>query len=215
MKIVFLIFAVVVLFPCMQAGTLTPETVDRETVSTVRKYVYADSMGNRLIIENSFSRGGAYTDSHGKGYSTIMFWTRIINETENPLELTIDLPIHSYEVPTLPGKYFKVLIPPDTLTLDRELLQDYGIKDLKSFIDNSIHKPVSLKRTISPKESSGFYFVLLFDSGVPGPTRTGLFIKGQDLYYNVTRYSGKKGGTFVDEKEIHCGSINLKNLIRR
>ncbi len=204
-------------FSCGQPSKSTPENFEIETVNSIRKYEYADSMGKRLIIENSFPRGVKYTDPNGKEYSKIMFWTRIINETEKALELKIDLPVQSYEVPTLTGKYFKILIPSDTMTLDKEPLQDYGIKDLKSFLDNSIHKASYLKRTINPNESSGFYVVILFDNGVSGPTRTGLSIKGQNLFYKVTRYDGKQGGSLalIDEKEINCGSINLKNLVRQ
>ena len=178
------------------------------------KYEYADSVGKRLIIQNSFPRGGIkYTDSNGEVYVYAVFWTRIINETDNPLELKIDFPIDSYEVPSLPGKYFKILVPPDTMTLDKEPLFNHGLTDLESFLDNSIHKPSSLKRTINPKESGGFYVAILFDNGVVGPFRTGLSIKGQNLFYKVTRYTGKQGVSLVDEKEIHCGSINLKNLM--
>jgi hypothetical protein len=102
------------------------------------------------------------------------------------------------------------------MTLDKEPLPDYGIKDLKSFLDINIEKPSSLKRTINPKQSSGFYVAILCDSGVVGPTRTGLSIKGQNLYYKVTRYTVKRGdlqAELVDEKEINCGSINLKDLV--
>ena len=178
------------------------------------KHEYADSMGKRLIIQNSFSRGIKYTDPNGKKENKVLFWTRINNETENPLELNIDFPVE-YEVPSLPGRYFKILLPSDTMTLDKEPLPDYGITDLKSFLDNSMHKPSSLKRTINPKESGGFYVAILFDSGVIGPFRTGLSIKGQNLFYKVTRYAGKQGVSLVDEKEIHCGKINLKSLMLR
>ena len=172
------------------------------------KYEYTDSIGKRLIIQNSLSRGIKYTDPNGKKENKVLFWTRITNETENPLELNIDFPVE-YEVPSLPGRYFKILLPSDTMALDKEPLPDYGITDLKSFLDNSIHKPSSLKRTINPKESGGFYVAILFDKGVIGPFRTGLSIKGQNLFYKVTRYAGKQGLPFVDEKEINCGSINL------
>jgi hypothetical protein len=179
------------------------------------KYEYTDSIGKRLIIQNSYPRGIKYTDPNGKEYSKFIFWTRIINETDNPLELKIDFPVYSYEVPSLPGKYFKVLVLPDTMTVDKEPLHDYGITDLKSFLDNNIHKPSSLKRTTNPKESDGFFVAILFDKGVFGPIRTGLNIKGQNLFYKVTRYESKPGGALVDEKEINCGSINLKNLVLR
>jgi hypothetical protein len=213
-SILILIITTTGLFSCKQGSKSTPETVERETVSSIRKYEYADSMGKRLIIQNSWSRGIQYLDPNRKKENKVLFWTRITNETENPLELNIDFPVE-YEVPSLPGKYFKILLPPDTMTLAKEPLPDYGMTGLKSFLDNNIHKPSSLKRTIHPKESGGFYVAILFDSGVVGPFRTGLSIKGQNLFYKVTRYAGKQGVSLVDEKEINCGSINLKNLVRQ
>lgn len=202
------------LFSFGQNNKSTQDTIEIETVSSIRKYEYADSIGKRIIIQNSWSRGIQYVDPNGKKKNKVLFWTRITNETENPLELNIDFPVE-YEVPSLPGKYFKILLPSDTMSLDKEPLPDYGIPDLKSFLDSNIHKPSSLKRTINPKESGGFYVAILFDEGVIGPFRTGLSIKGQNLVYKVTRYTGKQGVQFVDEKEINCGSINLKNLVRQ
>ena len=215
MKKTLIIFVIAALFSCKEASKSTPETFDKETVNTVRKYEYADSIGKRLIIENSFSRGGYYIDFNGEEYSRVMFWTRIINETEKPLELNIDLSIHSYEVPTLPGKYYKIFIPLDTMSIYKNEFQDYGMKNIKSFLDNNMDKLSSMKRTINPKKSTGFYVILLFEQGVSGPSRTGLYLKGQKLFYKITRYTGKQGITFVDEKEINCGSINLKNLVRK
>mgnify|MGYP003514116522 CR=1 FL=1 len=212
------------LFSCGQANKSKPKTIDTETsISSKRlhnskyfykEYEYTDSDGKSVIIQNSLPQGGEYTDPNGKEYFNVKFWTRIINETENPIELAIDFPINTYEVAFYPGRYFNLLIPPDTMTLDKEPLPDFGITDLKSFLDNNIHKSSSLKRTINPKESGGFFVAILCDSGVHGPFRTGLSIKGQNLFYKVTRYAGKQGGSLVDEKEINCGNINLKNLIR-
>jgi len=142
--------------------TIKPETKD--TVPSYRsndpkihtKYEYTDSIGKRLIIQNGPPRGGIrYTDPDGEVYGYAVFWTRIINETDNPLELKIDF-LDSYEVPSFPGKYFKILVPPDTMTRDKEDLFSYGLTNLESFLDKNIHKPSSLKRTINPKESSGF-----------------------------------------------------------
>ena|SRR5687768_6598029 len=91
------------------------------------KYEYTDSAGKRLIIQNSFPRGEPYTDSNGKKYAKAIFWTQIINETANPLDLKIDFPVDAFEVPSLPGKYFKILIPPDAMTLDKFPLFNYGL----------------------------------------------------------------------------------------
>lgn len=213
-KSILLFLTIAVFFSCKTARKSTQDTVERETVSSIRKYEYADPLGKRLIIQNSWSRGIQYVDPYGKKENKVLFWTRITNETDNPFELNMNFPVE-YEVPSLPGKYFKILLPPDTMTLDKEPLPDYGIADLKSFLDNNMHKPASLKRTIKPKESGGFYVAILFDEGVIGPFRTGLSIKGQKLVYTVTRYAGKQGVQFVDEKVINCGSINLKNLVRQ
>jgi len=54
------------------------------------KYEYTDSMGKRLIIQNGFPKGGTHTDPNGEVYDYRVLWTRIINETGNPLELKID-----------------------------------------------------------------------------------------------------------------------------
>jgi hypothetical protein len=185
------------------------------------QYEYTDSIGNRLIIQNGFPRGGSkYTDPDGEVYGYAVFWTRIINETGNPLELKIDL-LESYEVPSFPGKYFKIVVLPDTMTSDKEDLYGYGLSGLESLLDKSIHKPSSLKRTINPKESSAFYVVKLSltsegPSGGGDILRTGLILKGQDLFYRVSVYKNSPAPSLlISEKEIPCGSINLKNLVLR
>ena len=84
---------------------LPKEKIKSETkdVSTSRgidtKYGYTDSNGKSLIIRNSFPKGIIYTASNGKEYAKATFWTRIINETDSPLELTIDFSGDSYEFP--------------------------------------------------------------------------------------------------------------------
>jgi hypothetical protein len=176
------------------------------------KYDYTDSIGKRLIIQNGFPQGGMkYTDVNGEVYHYAIFWTQIINETDNPLELKIHFPVDSYEIPSLPGKYYKILVPPDTMTLDKFPLFNYGLTHLESFLDNNIHKSSSLKRTINPKESSGFYVVMLcLVEGAHGTMRTGLSLKGQDLFYRI-KNDGSKSNTKSSDKEINCGSINDVN----
>jgi hypothetical protein len=198
---------------CGQSSKSTPETVDIETVNSVRKYEYADSMGKRLIIHNSFPKsGGSYTDPNGKKYVYAVFWTRITNETINPIELTIDFPLDSFEIPSSSDNYMKLLLPSDTMTIEKEPLYDYGLP-IKSFLDTGINKSYSLKRTINPKESTTFYVVLLSNKGVDGTLRTGLSLKGQNLFYKISAYKSISGHPLMDEKEINCGSINLNNLL--
>jgi hypothetical protein len=177
------------------------------------KYEYTDSTGKRLIIQNSLSKGGMrYTDANGKVYVYVVFWSRIINETDTTLEFKIDFPLNSYELPSLRGKYFNISIAPDTMTLDREHLFDHGLTDIKSLLDRSIHKPSSLKRSINPKGSTGFYVVLLSPVGsANGTIRTGLSLKGEDLFYRINVDGSRSNGQSSD-KEIHCGSIGLKKF---
>ena len=55
----------------------------RKGISQEAKYEYTDSMGKRLVIQNGLPRGEPYTDPNGKEYFKVIFWTRIINETDN------------------------------------------------------------------------------------------------------------------------------------
>jgi polyisoprenoid-binding protein YceI len=177
------------------------------------KYEYADSIGKRIIIQNGYPRGGIkYTDPSNNENSYAVFWTRIINETDNQLELNIDFPIKSYEISNFPGKYFKILVPDDTLSHDKVPI--LNLPSLTSFLNKNINNPSSFKRTINPKQSSGFYFVMLINTlEATGMTRTGLSLKGQDLFYKISRHSNT---TLIDEKEIPLlfgcsGTVKEKN----
>ena len=230
-SIILLIIATTGLFSCKQGSKSPSDTLGTETLDSVKdiqnkktfndkdiytKYEYIDPDGKSLIIQNGFPRGGVkYTDASGDDYNYAVFWTQITNETDSPLELQMNVPVDSYEVPSLPGKYYKLLIPADTMTLDEFPLFNYGLTDLESFLDNSIHKSSSLKRTINPKESSGFYVVMLcLIEGAHGTMRTGLSLKGQNLFYRI-KVDGSKSNSKSSDKEIHCGSINLKSLMLR
>lgn len=212
-----LILATTGLFSCKQddKSALNTETLD--SVKNVQsknrlanndkdiytKYKYTDSKGGSVIIENSFPKGGIrYTDPKGEQYVYAVFWTRIINETVNPLELKIEFPVDSYEIPSLKGKYYKVLIPSDTITIEKIPLFNYGLTNLEPFLDKAIYKSSSLKRIINPKESGGFYIIALRLTGGDqyGILRNELSLKGQNLFYKIR------------DKEIECGSINLKDL---
>ena len=197
------------LFSCGQSSNST-ENIQRQKPLTNyneeyidTKYEYTDSTGSSLIIQNSLPKSGThYTDPTGKKYVYAVFFTRIINETGNPFELKIDFPVESSELPSAPGVYFRLFFPPDTMTIDKGPLYDYGL-GIKSFLDNALSKPSSLKRTIKPNESSALYVITLSNKGVNGTLRTGFSLKEQDLFYRINK------------TEIHCGKINLKKLMLR
>lgn len=205
------------LFSCKQANKSTTLNIDIETVNSIRKYEYADSKGNHLIIQNSLPKGDNYIAPNGKQYFRVIFWTRVINETDNTLEYKIGFPADFYEVSELPGNRYKIFIANDTMTVDKELLYNYGFTGLKSFLDINIDKPTILKRTILPQASNGFYTIILSQSTnikPSGALRTGFNLKGRDLIYKISRYAGKPDLSLISEREIVCGSINLENLVR-
>jgi hypothetical protein len=213
--IILLILATFGLFSCNQNSKSTPEKIEQTQKANDKdiytKYKYIDSKGGSLTIQNSLPKGGMkYTDVNGEVYNYAVFWTRIINETDNALELKINFPLNSYEVPSLPGKYYKILVPLETMTPNKSSLFLYGLTDLESFLDNNIHKQSSLKRTIKPKESSGFYVVMLcLSDGAHGTLRTELNLKKKNLFYRI-KVDGSKSKNKSNDKEIRCGSINLK-----
>ena len=101
--------------------TIWLTAIGQTSIDTESKYTRSDVKG--VIIQNSFPKGGLkYTDQNGKVYVYAIFWTRVINETDNPFEWKIDFPLDSYDLPSSPGRYFKILLPSDTMTLDKEIL---------------------------------------------------------------------------------------------
>lgn len=206
-KIITLILLTLGFFSCKQNNKITKENIEQtqkiNDKNIYTTYKYSDSKGASLIIQNSLPKGGMkYSDTNGEAYNYAVFWTRIINDTKNPLELKLDFPVNLYKVPSLPDKYFKIVVPSDSMTLKKSSLLNYGLTGLKSFLDTTIHKSSSLKRIINSKGSTGFYVVILcLADGARGTLRAELTVKGETIYYKI------------NNKEIKCGSINVKKII--
>ena len=115
-----------------------------------------------VTIQNSLPKGGPYFDPTGKNFGYRIFWTRVINETASPLELTINFPGDSFAIFPQAGAYLKLFLPPDTMTLHKQWDFDFGATGLKSFLDTAFSKPTMLQRTINPKEECLFYITPLF-----------------------------------------------------
>jgi len=176
--------------------TAIGQTFDWESIYT--DSTYTDSTGIVVTIQNSFPKGGLrYTDPTGKDFVYVIFWTRVINETASPLELTINFPADSFALPSSSYTYFKLFLPPDTMTLDKEPLFNYGL-DLEPFLDKSINKPSKLQRTINPIDSCLFYVVAISNYGVDGVIRAEFSLEGQDVFYRI------------DTIEFKCGQIVFK-----
>lgn len=178
--------------------------------SPTRKWVdtevkYTDSAGKVVIVHNSFPKGGGgYTDSAGKNYSYVVFWTRVINESASPVELAIKFPADPFTIFPSPDSHIKIFLPPDTMTLDKVPLYDYGLTNLQSFLDAGFNKPSMLQRTIDPKEECLFYILVLFYQA-QGTARAALVLKGQDLFFRISIAPD------VDSALIPCGQLVFKN----
>jgi len=160
--------------------------------------VDSETESHGVIIQNSFPKGDGYADSNGKIYGVAIFWTRIINETVNPLELKINFPADSLVILSSPDSYLKLFLLPDTLTLDKVSSYGYGVTDLKSVLDTGLKKPTMLQRTIDPQEECLFYVGVHYLKG-GGVTRTGLVLKEQNLFYKIS--------IDLDSTLIPCGHI--------
>jgi hypothetical protein len=169
-----------------------------------------ETLNEGVEIQNSLPKGGVaingkkgYTDPGGKTRGFGIFWTRVTNKSATPLILKITFPADSFAIPNSPKAYFKLLLPPDTITLAKQSLYNYGYKtaDLKSFLDTSFNQPSLLQRTINPHEAFLFYVVMLIHVPDNGPVRAGFVLKDGSLFYKVS-IAGQ-----LDATLFPCGEI--------
>jgi hypothetical protein len=167
--------------------------------------MYTDSAGKSVMVHNSLPKGGGrYIDSDGKSYKYVIFWTRVINESITPLELAIKFSADPFTIFPSPDSYIRIFLPPDTMTLGKVQLGDFGLTNLQPFLDAGFDKPSMLQKTINPKEEYLFYIPVLFYQA-RGTTRTALVLKGQDLFFRISITPG------VDSALIPCGQLVFKN----
>jgi hypothetical protein len=202
--LLLLLTATTGLFSCGQTNQSKTDAVVSESFNSKRQYAYVDANGKQVIINNSLPKGANYNAANGKNYFRVIYWSSLKNETDSPLEMNTGFSEALYDFPAAGGKQYEILVPPDTMTTDKENLTDYGMIGLQDFLDNNFEKPSSIKRTILPKTSTGFYIVLLSEVKElkPGGTmRTGLHIKGQNLVYTISRYASDQEHTLYSVKK--------------
>jgi len=175
-------------------GTIKNKGISDLDPSVHSESRYTDAEGNDVIFQNSFPKGGAYIDSSGVlsggdttgvRYGYGVFWTRLTNETINPLELTINFPADSLVLASFPESYFRLFLPPDNMSVDKLSLYSYGIADLESSLAAGFQEISMLQETVDLNEAFYFYVVLLFHAAKNGLVRTGFVAKNQDLFYKI------------------------------
>ncbi|MFY0607276.1 MAG: hypothetical protein JXR10_11200 [Cyclobacteriaceae bacterium] len=150
---------------------------------------YSESNNDGIIIQNSYPKGGPYTGATERDFnhSYLVFFTRIVNETESLLDLSVSFSADPIAIPNSSDTFMKLFLPADTMTLDKRSLFSYGITEL-----GSLDQATSYQRRLAPQEDCLFYVVALFYQTSPrewsherGGNRAELVLKGQDLFYNI------------------------------
>jgi hypothetical protein len=163
---------------------------------------YTDSKGNLVKFINSFPRGGGVVYKNGKKYSYVVFWTRVYNHSATLLEYTVKFPEVTYF--NSPHSYIQIVLPKETMSLDRVQSFDYGLINLQSLLNDESNQLSILQKKINPNEDYIFY-TAVFIHGVErwGPARAKFELQDQDLFYKISMGS--------DTTIIPCGSLYFKN----
>ncbi|QCK16123.1 hypothetical protein [Mangrovivirga cuniculi] len=163
----------------------------------LEKYIYTDTIytsfsGKGITIQNSLPKGGAiatdgsqYVDSSGKSYAFAVFWTRIINETNSPIQLKINIPADSFAIFTPPDSYLKLFLPAEKFKYQKIESFNYGLTNIKSILDTNFSKATQVQKTINPNKEHVFYIATLAYNAT-GTPRAGLILNGKDLYYKMS-----------------------------
>ena len=169
-----------------------PLAPDTSFIHTESRYVGPD--GQTALLQNSFPKGGSYiepggevgyTAPDGTRYSLGIFWTRVVNNGSRPLTLTVNFSADSVALGGGQG-FYRLYLPTDTMTLAKRTQFNYGIRGLKTFLDDHWLHPTTVQRTLAAGEEHLFYAVLLLHAPDNGPIRTGLLAEADGaLRYRV------------------------------
>ncbi|MBI1692531.1 MAG: hypothetical protein FYV88_2540, partial [Bacteroidetes bacterium] len=90
-----------------------------------------------------------------KKYGYVVFWTRVFNQSATPIELQVKFPEVTYF--KSPESYIKIVLPKETMNIEKVQLFDYGLTNLQSLINDESNQLSILQKKISPKEDYFFY----------------------------------------------------------
>ncbi len=175
-----------------------------------------------IEIVNSGPRGGVY-NSRFKSYDYRLFRVQLRNDTASPFELNIKFPNKPTVLFPDTNQFVNVFLFPDDLTPDTvQDVYNFGIRNLESFLDSSLNKPIELMKLIKPNEVHIIYIGVITGE----LARAKLFIKGQDadssfpaIKSDIVATNDKTTlnlvfGLAINPPQhyslIHCGKINFK-----
>lgn len=188
--------------------SLNDENIDNVSRDNPDIYVhnekkFSDSSGLKITIQNSLPKGGPYYNLSGALVGCAVFWSRFINESAKPVELTIDFPADSFMVFKSTDAYLKLLLPSDTMSLEKVGLYNYGATGLQTFLESNFHKATGLQQIIQPGDDFIFYTTALsYKEG--GVVRSGFEIINNDVIYSISI------SPHFENFKVTCGKIKLQ-----
>jgi hypothetical protein len=160
-----------------------------------------DSKGNTAMVTNSLPKGGGVVYQNGKKYGYVVFWTRMSNQSATPIELKLKFPDVTFFKP--PESYVKIVLPKESMNIEKEQLFDYGLTNLQSLINDECNQLNILKKKIGPKEDYFFYVTVFLRIDGSGSARAKFELNDKELFYKISMGS--------DTTLIPCGSLEFKN----
>ena len=165
---------------------------------------HKDSKGNSVMMTNSLPKGGGVVYQNGKKYGYVVFWTRMSNQSATPIELKVKFPEVTFF--KSPDSYIKIVLPKETMKIEKEQLFDYGLTNFQSLLNDESNQLGILQKKIGPKEDYLFYvsvFIHIEGSGPAGPARAKFELNDKELFYKISIGS--------DTTLIPSGSLDFKN----
>jgi hypothetical protein len=160
-----------------------------------------DSKGNTAMVTNSLPKGGGVVYQNGKKYGYVVFWTRMSNQSATPIELKLKFPDITFFKP--PESYVKIVLPKESMNIEKEQLFDYGLTNLQSLLNDESNQLNILKKKIGPKEDYFFYVTVFIHIDGSGSARAKFELNDKELFYKISMGS--------DTTLIPCGSLEFKN----
>ena len=163
---------------------------------------HTDSNGNSVMMTNSLPKGGGVVYQNEKKYGYVVFWTRMSNQSATPIELKVKFPEVTFF--KSPDSYIKIVLPKESMNIEKEQLFDYGLTNLQSILNDESNQLSILQKKINPNEDYIFYTAVFIHGGERwGPARAKFELQDQDLFYKISMGS--------DTTIIPCGSLYFKN----
>lgn len=162
------------------------------------QFEYSDSIGNSLLVQNSFPKGGQkYTDPKGNRYVYAVFWTRISNQTSQNIRINLKFTTAAQVLSSSPEIRFNLILAPVSMSEDKIHQMNYGLSNIDFILDNTLGQFPEFDQKIQPNESEMFYVIVLTSQGIDGTIRSSLQLENQDLIYHINQTEIKVGKAFL------------------